>query len=123
MQVPPSTVMNANISLLSPLSSNRPQSQPTNPRKRKRPTSSQSQHPLFLNPPPLLSFLTIGFNPTTHHLESQIRHDNTPTPQLRAVFVARGDTNSSQLYAHFPMMASVLPNLRLVSLAKGAEAR
>ena len=113
--------LQSNISILSPLSSHRPQSTPTNPRKRKRP-NSEVQHPLFVDPPPLVTFLTIGFNPTTQHLESEIRHEHTTT-HMRVVFVARGDTNSSQLYAHFPMMASMLPNLRLVSLAKGAEVR
>jgi hypothetical protein len=117
----PRKCLQSNISILSQLSSHRPQSTPTNPRKRKRP-NSEVQHPLFIDPPPLVAFLTIGFNPTTQHLESEIRHEQTTT-QMRVVFVARGDTNSSQLYAHFPMMASMLPNLRLVSLAKGAEVR
>jgi len=68
-----------------------------------------------------IDFVTIGFNETTQHLEAEIR--NETKQHLKAVFVARGDTFSSQLYAHFPMMAAVLPNLRLVSFAKGAEAR
>ena len=66
-------------------------------------------------------FATIGFNETTEHLEAEIR--NETKQHLRAVFVARGDTSSSQLYAHLPMMAAMLPNLRLVSFARGAEAR
>jgi RNase P subunit Pop3 len=65
-------------------------------------------------------FVTIGFNDTTQHLEAEIRKETER--HLRAVFVARGDTSLSQLYAHFPMMAAMLPNLRLVSFAKGAEA-
>jgi hypothetical protein len=42
---------------------------------------------------------------------------------MRVVFVARGETSSTHLYTHFPLMSSMLPHLRLVSLAKGAEAR
>jgi hypothetical protein len=66
-----------------------------------------------------LGFVTIGFNDTTQHLEAEIRKETDR--HLRAVFVSRGDTSSSQLYAHFPMMAAMLPSLRLVSFAKGAE--
>ena len=120
MQVTLLLSIQTDISLLAPLASHRPQSATNNLRKRKR-RSSEGQHPLFVDPPPLVSFLTIGFNPTTHHLESEIRHETTTF--LRSVFVARGDTSSTQLYAHLPMMASMLPRLRLVSLAKGAETR
>lgn len=42
---------------------------------------------------------------------------------MKVVFVARGDTSSTMLYSHFPIMASMLPDVRLVSLTKGAEAR
>jgi hypothetical protein len=42
---------------------------------------------------------------------------------MRVVFVTRGDTSSTHLYAHFPLMASILPHVRLVSLTKGAEER
>jgi hypothetical protein len=111
------------ISLLSPLASHRPQQAGSNPRKRKRRKTAASpvQHPLFANPPPLVSSMTVGFNPTTEHLESEIQ--NTTTRRMRAVFVARGDTSSTMLYSHLPMMASMLPHMRLVSLTKGAEAR
>jgi hypothetical protein len=110
-------------SLLAPLASYRPQPNINSSRKRKRRKSARPshQHPLFVNPPPLVSFTTIGFNPTTQHLESEVQ--NTADKRMRAVFVARGDTSSTQLYAHFPLLASMLPNVRLVSLAKGAETR
>ena len=65
--------------------------------------------------------MTIGFNPTTEHLESEIQ--GNAGKHMRVVFVVRGDTSSTQLYAHFPLMVSILPHIRLVSLAKGAEAR
>jgi hypothetical protein len=89
--------------------------------------SPLSKHPTQRNAPSEKTvpaaepgFVTIGFNDTTQHLEAEIRKETDR--HLRAVFVARGDTSSSQLYAHFPMMAAMLPNLRLVSFAKGAEA-
>lgn len=110
------------ISLLAPLASYRPQRTGNTSRKRKRRKGSVTiQHPLFINPPFLVSSLTIGFNPTTLHLESEIQ--NSATKRMRAVFVARGDTSSTMLYSHFPIMASMLPHVRLVSLTKGAEAR
>jgi RNase P subunit Pop3 len=110
-------------SLLAPLASHRTH-QPPNPlrkRKRRKPNTPMEHHPLFVNPPPLISDMTIGFNPTTEHLESEIQ--NAANKQMRAVFVARGDTSSTHLYAHFPLMASMLPHVRLVSMAKGAEQR
>jgi len=116
------TILDVLCSLLAPLASYRPQQSGNTSRKRKRKEGSVSiQHPLFINPPPLVSSLTIGFNPTTEHLESEIQ--NTATKRMRTVFVARGDTSSTMLYSHFPMMASMLPRVRLVSLTKGAEAR
>ena len=54
-------------------------------------------------------------------LESEIH--KLSSQRLRAVFVARGDTSITHLYAHFPAMASLLPQLHLVSLLNGAEAR
>src|ERR1700731_4848195 len=109
------------ISLLAPLASCRPQQTGNTSRKRKRRKGSVSiQHPLFINPPFLVSSLTIGFNSTTKHLESEIQ--NNATKRMRAVFVARGDTSSTMLYSHFPIIASMLPHVRLVSLTKGAEA-
>lgn len=95
----------AHASVLSPLSKNQSQESPP---------SKNTVHA------PKLGSVTIGFNDTTQHLESEIRKETDR--HLRVVFVARGDTSSSQLYAHFPMMAAMLPNLRLVSFAKGAEA-
>jgi hypothetical protein len=116
-------LQNFYVSLLAPLASYRPQHTINISRKRKRRKSARSldQHPLFVNPPPLVSFITIGFNPTTQHLESEVQ--NTISRHMRAIFVARGDTSSNHLHAHFPLLASMLPNVRLVSLAKGAEAR
>jgi RNase P subunit Pop3 len=95
----------AHASVLSPLSKH--QSQENVPSEKPVPAAEPD-------------FVTIGFNDTTQHLEAEIRKETDR--HLRAVFVARGDTSSSQLYAHFPMMAAMLPNLRLVSFAKGAEA-
>ena len=66
--------------------------------------------------------MTIGFNPTTEHLEREIQK-REEKGRMRVVFVTRGDTSSTHLYAHFPLMASMLPNVRLVSFAKGAEGR
>ena len=108
-------------SLLSPLASYRPHPRETTPRKRKRHKDTDDQHPLFVNPPPLISSLTIGFNDTTAHLESEIQ--GRTNQKMKAVFVARGDTSSTQFYAHFPLMVSMLPHVRFVSLAKGAEQR
>lgn len=65
--------------------------------------------------------MTIGFNPTTEHLESEIQ--KKANKRMRVVFVNRGNTSSTHLYAHFPLMASMLPHLRLVSFVKGAEER
>jgi hypothetical protein len=65
--------------------------------------------------------MTIGFNPTTQHLESEIQ--NPSNGRMKVVFVCRGDTTSTHLYAHFPLITSMLPHLRLVSLGKGAESR
>jgi ribonuclease P/MRP protein subunit POP3 len=65
--------------------------------------------------------LTLGFNATTAHLESEIQEK--AVQRMRVVFVARGDTSSAHLYAHFPLLSSMLSHVRLVSLAKGAEAR
>jgi hypothetical protein len=94
-----------------------------NPRKRKRGKGPvvRNQNPLFKGDHPLISYMTIGFNPTTEHLEAEIRnkHEN----RMKVVFVARGDTTSTHLYAHFPLMASILPHLILVSLGKGVESR
>jgi len=107
--------------LLEPLKIHRPQSQ-NGSRKRKRASSSDgSQQPLFIDPPPLASYLTIGFNSTTEHLEQELKQD-TSQKHMRVILVARGDTNFSHLYAHFPLMVSMLPHIRLVSFPKGAEA-
>jgi RNase P subunit Pop3 len=118
----PHSLHSHTISLLEPLASHRLQHNTNTPRKRKRRKMNPStdNHPLFLDPPPLVSSMTIGFNPTTEHLESEI---NGSSRRMRVVFVARGDTSSTHLYAHFPLMVSMLPNIRLVSLAKGAERR
>jgi hypothetical protein len=118
-----SLIYPSDMSLLAPLASHRPRPTPNNSRKRKRQkvTLSNDQHPFFVNPPPLISSITIGFNSTTEHLESEIQAKSSKC--MRAVFVARGDTSSTHLYAHFPLMGSMLPHLRLVSLAKGAEGR
>jgi hypothetical protein len=111
------------ISLLSPLASHRPQQAGSTPRKHKRRKTAAptEQHPLFKNPPPLVSSITIGFNSTIEHLESEIQ--NAATHCMRIVFVARGDTSSTILYSHLPIIASMLPCMRLVSLTKGAEAK
>jgi len=72
-------------------------------------------------PHPISNSVTLGFNQTVERLESEIRGKEITS--MAAVFVARGDTTSTQLYAQFPLMAGMLPQLRLVSLAKGAEER
>src|SRR5271156_5861970 len=113
----------AYISLIAPLAAHGSHP-PTESRKRKRSKLKPSSIGLprqAKEPTPLSSSVTIGFNPTVEHLESEIRGKET-TP-MAAVFVARGDTTSTQLYAQFPLMAGMLPQLRLVSLAKGAEER
>ena len=114
---PPPSLSNFKISLLAPLASHR-----TTHASRKRKRGNQdSSTSLFVDPPSLVSSMTVGFNPTTEHLESEIQ--NTSNARMKVVFVCRGDTTSTHLYAHFPLIASVLPHLRLVSLAKGAESR
>jgi len=111
-------ILDVLCSLLAPLAAHRPQKTAENIRKRKK---TSSEHSLIVDPPSSVSSMTLGFNATTEHLESEIRKTSTRT--MRAVFIARGDTSSTHLYAHFPLMSSMLPNVRLVSLAKGAETR
>lgn len=109
------------LSLLTHFAYHRSHHSPSRKRKRRKQPSSIDEHRVFIDPPPLASSITIGFNPTTEHLENEIQ--GKPCKHLKAIFVARGDTSSTQLYAHFPLMTSMLPHVRLVSLAKGAEAR
>ena len=112
-----STIIYFKTSLLAPLASHRT----TDASGKRKRGKQDSFTPLFMDPPPLVSSMTIGFNPTTQHLESEIQ--NSSNGRMKVVFVCRGDTTSTHLYAHFPLIASMLPHLRLVSFAKGAESR
>ncbi|KAH0608475.1 uncharacterized protein H6S33_001609 [Morchella sextelata] len=84
------------------------------------------------SPPELNSFLTIGLNSTTRHLESMAKalptETTAPRPRL-AVFVCRSDSQPSQLHSHLPLLCGIVSKaspglpIRLVQLPKGAQAR
>ncbi|KAG8531481.1 uncharacterized protein KY384_003110 [Bacidia gigantensis] len=83
--------------------------------------------------PPICEHLTVGFNSTTRHLEASAQAsksaERSSLPHLVAVFVAV-EEGSNVLHSQFPLLCKVgskaqpdLPEIRLVSLPRGAEQR
>ena len=100
------------------------------------PLQEDASHPAPHKPPmpEVLSYLTVGFNSTTRHLENEAqrtvqRPTLTVSGKLAAVFVPQSD-HAPILTSHLPLLvytASLVrrssPAIRLVNLPKRAEAR